>query len=159
MTVNKRDKAFELLQFELGFNFSDGFQVGGNYSSIVQDSNIIYISGQIPRIGTTIEYPGVVGDNITLEEAQLAAKICIMRALGIARAHLGTLGRVNKLLKMNVFIKASQEFGQHSQVSDGASEILHKIFADQSQHARTSVGVISLPKNAAVEIDLTLSSS
>lgn len=159
MSTNKRDKEFEILAFELGFDFSAGFLTGGNYSPAMNENNLLFISGQIPKIGNEIEFQGRIGETLSLEQAQLAAKICIMRLLGIAKIHFGSLGRINKILKMNVYLQSSAEFSLHSEVADSASNILHKIFEEQGQHARTSVGVFSLPKNAALEIDLTLSTN
>ena len=84
----------------------------------------------------------------------MAAKICVMRAIALLLQHLGSLDRVQQILRISVYVQSASNFTQHSEVSDGASEVLHAIFGEAGVHSRTSVGVIQLPKNAPVEIDL-----
>ena len=97
---------------------------------------------------------GRVGEDVPLERAQLAAKISAMRALALLRQALGSLDRVERILRITVFVQCAQTFTQQSEVADGASEILFRVLGDAGVHSRTSVGVCQLPKNAPVEIDL-----
>lgn len=157
MDKHKRDKKFETLIYELGLNFSDGYHAGGKYLAVKQDNYLIYISGQIPKIGNQLEFQGTVCDDVTIEQAKMAAKICILRAIGVTKEHIGSLNRVHQILRMNVYIQATKDFEQHSEIADAASEILEEIFGENGAHTRTSVGVLSLPKNSPIELDLTLS--
>ena len=150
----KREERFQQIVKELGYTFDGEIKVGGNYSPLVQHQSTIYISGQIPRIGNEVVIQGALGTDVTLEIGQIAAKICVMRAIALLLKHLGSLDRVQKILRISVYVQSSAGFTQQSEVSDGASEVLYSIFGEAGVHSRTSVGVFQLPKNAPVEIDL-----
>jgi enamine deaminase RidA (YjgF/YER057c/UK114 family) len=77
-----------------------------------------------------------------------------MRALALLRQSLGSLDKVDKILRVSVFVQSAQDFTQQSEVADSASEVLYAVLGDTGVHTRTSVGVYQLPKNAAVELDL-----
>jgi enamine deaminase RidA (YjgF/YER057c/UK114 family) len=145
---------FEAISNELGIHFEQEIRAGANYEVAVQDGNAIYVSGQIPRVHGKIAVTGRVGQDVSLEEAQQAARISTLRALAILRQSLGSLDRISKVLRVTVFVQSAQDFTMQSEVADAASEILYKVFAPHGGHTRTSVGVYQLPKNAAVEIDL-----
>lgn len=99
---------------------------------------------------------GALGADVSLEAGQVAAKICVMRAVALLLRQLGSLDRVQKILRISVYVQSSASFTQQSEVSDGASEVLYSIFGDAGVHSRTSVGVFQLPKNALVEIDFVV---
>ena len=153
-TSISRDALFEQASASLGHRFDGEIRIGGNYSSAVENGNEIYISGQIPRVDTTVVVTGRVGAETSLDEGKYAAKICAMRALAILRQSLGSLARVKSILRITVYVQSAADFTQQSEVADGASEILHTIFGSAGAHTRTSVGVYQLPKNASVELDM-----
>lgn len=150
---NQRDQKFKSLAAELGYSFDGEIKIGGNYVPLLQHGDQVFISGQIPRVGNEVVVTGRVGEVVDLVTAQLAAKICVMRALALLQQSLGSLDKVSKVLRISVFVQSAHDFTQQSEVSDGASEILYAVFGEAGRHARTSVGVYQLPKNAAVEID------
>ena len=152
-----REDHFHQIANDLGYRFDGEIKVGGNYASLVEHQNTIYISGQIPRVGDQIVIHGALGADISLESGQLAAKICVMRAVALLLKHLGTLDQIKKILRMTVYVQSAKGFTQQSEVADGASAVLRSIFGDAGIHTRTSVGVLQLPKNAPVEIDLMVS--
>jgi enamine deaminase RidA (YjgF/YER057c/UK114 family) len=147
-----REERFEKIAQKMGYSFDGEMKVGGNYSPLVQHHDTIYISGQIPRVGNEIVIQGALGGEVTLEQGQLAAKICVMRAVALLKKHLGSLDKVKKVFQISVYVQSMASFTQQSEVSDGASEVLHEIFGEAGIHSRTSVGVFQLPKNAPVEI-------
>jgi enamine deaminase RidA (YjgF/YER057c/UK114 family) len=149
-----RDDKFNELATQLGYSFDGEIKIGGNYVSAVRHESHIYISGQIPRVGDTVVVVGRVGAEVSVPQAQLAAKVCAMRALALLRQSLGSLDQVHKILRITVFVQSAQGFTQHSEVADGASEVLYAVLGDAGVHTRTSVGVYQLPKNASVELDL-----
>jgi enamine deaminase RidA (YjgF/YER057c/UK114 family) len=151
---NSRNDKFEQLATQLGYSFDGEIKIGGNYASAVRHESHIYISGQIPRVGDTVVVVGRVGAEVSVPQAQLAAKVCAMRALALLRQSLGSLDQVHKILRITVFVQSAQGFTQHSEVADGASEVLYAVLGDAGVHTRTSVGVYQLPKNASVELDL-----
>ena len=141
-----REACFRQIAKELGYAFDGEIKVGGNYIPLVQHQDIIYISGQVPRIGNEVVIQGALGADVTLEAGQMAAKICVMRAIALLLKHLGSLDRVQKILRISVYVQSSASFTQQSEVSDGASEVLYSVFGDAGVHSRTSVGVLQLPK-------------
>jgi len=137
-----------------GFDLASPLQIGGNYSSVTEHNGTAYVSGQVPRIASTITSLGRVGEEVSLAQARTAAEVCALRALAILEQTYG-LERIKSVLKVNVFVQAAPEFTQASEVADAASDLLVGVFGESGRHARTSVGVYRLPKNASVELDLT----
>jgi len=151
------DSRFAEAAAALGYSFDGDIRIGGNYVSLVRDGNVMYVSGQVPRVGSTVVVTGRVGEQVTLAQAQLAAKVCVMRTLVLLQRELGTLGNVRQVLRMTVYTQSAADFTQQSEVADCASELLHFVLGESGKHTRTSVGVYQLPKNASVEIDLVAS--
>ena len=149
-----RNQKFTQIAQQLGYDFDGQILIGGHYVSLIEHQGVIELSGQIPRVGSAVVVTGRVGESVTLSEAQIAAKICVMRALTLLRNHLGDLERIDKILKLNVFVQSAHDFTQQSEVADGASDVLYEIFGEVGVHTRTSVGAYQLPKNASVELDL-----
>jgi len=148
------DARFRQTAEELGYSFDGEIKIGGNYVPIVRHQNELYISGQIPRVGDTVVVTGRAGADTSLAQAQLAAKICAMRALALVQRSLGSLDEVKRVLRMNLYVQCAEDFTQQSEVADGASEILFFVLGDAGAHTRSSIGVYQLPKNATVELDL-----
>lgn len=148
------ESRFAAMEEALGLSFSGEIKIGGNYVSVVRHGSQVFVSGQIPRVGSEVVVTGSVGAEVTLVQAQLAAKVCTMRALALLRQTLGSLESVSRVLRVTVFVQSAQGFTQQSEVADGASEVLYAVFGEAGVHTRTSVGVYQLPKNAAVELDL-----
>jgi enamine deaminase RidA (YjgF/YER057c/UK114 family) len=149
-----RDTRFEALAIEIGHRFDGEIKIGGHYVPVLRHGGLLYVSGQIPRVGDTILVVGRVGAEVTLAEARLAAQVCAMRALALLRQSLGSLDAIGQLLRLTVYVQSAADFTQHSEVADAASDVLHTVLGDAGRHTRTSVGVYQLPKNAAVELDL-----
>ena len=149
-----RDASFSAAAAELGYSFDGEIKIGGNYVPLVQEGPVIYVSGQIPRVGDSVVVTGRAGSSVTLAQAQLAAKVCVMRALALLQRSLGSLERIRSIARITVYVQCAEDFTHHSEVADGASELLHAILGKAGAHTRTSVGVYQLPKNATVELDL-----
>ena len=149
-----RDEAFLDAAQALGHSFDGEIKRGGNYLPLVRVGDTVYVSGQVPRVGDTVVMTGRAGLDVTLEQAQLAARICAMRALALLQRSLGSLEKVRAVPKVNVYVQCADGFAQQSEVADAASELLVAVLGPDGAHARTSIGVFQLPKNAAVELDL-----
>jgi len=149
-----RDTAFNQAAAALGYSFDGDIKLGGNYVPLARDGHHVYVSGQVPRVGDRVVVTGRAGAEVTLAQAQLAAKVCALRALALLQRSLGSLEAVRAILKVNVYTQSSADFTQQSEVADAASELLHAVLGPAGAHARTSVGVFQLPKNATVELDL-----
>lgn len=152
-----RDARFQDEAARLGYRFDGDIRTGGNYTPLVQDGQLIYVSGQIPRVDQTVVVIGAAGGEVPLLRAQHAAQVCVMRALALLQRHLGSLERLRAVPRVQVYVQSAPGFTQQSEVADAASDLLHRVLEAAGAHARTSVGVFQLPKNATVEIDLVAS--
>ena len=106
------------------------------YSQRSRRTNIFGVSGQVPRVGSTVVVTGRVGVDVDLARAQLAARICVMRALVLLQRSLGSLDAVKQVLRMNVFVQCADTFTQHSEVADAASDLIVQILGPTAAHAR-----------------------
>jgi enamine deaminase RidA (YjgF/YER057c/UK114 family) len=107
-------------------------------------------------VGTTVVVTGRVGDAVSLDKAREGAQISTLRSLSLLRRSLGSLDAVEKVLRVGVFVQCTADFTQQSEVADAASDLLHRVFGDAGVHVRTAVGVYALPKNATVEVEMTV---
>ncbi|WP_315532972.1 RidA family protein [Delftia acidovorans] len=148
------DERFAQAALELGHRFDGEIKIGGNYSPVVRDSQQLFVSGQIPRVGDEVLYVGTVGAGIDLASARTAAAICAMRALAFVQRAAGSLDAVRAVARITVYVRSAPDFTQQSEVADGASDLIARVLGPVGAHTRTSVGVLQLPKGAAVELDL-----
>ncbi len=126
-----------------------------SYVTAVQTGNLVYTCGALPMKEGVIAYTGALGGFlITLEEGQQAARLCCMNLLSILKAHLGTLRRIEQVVKLTGYVNSRPGFTQQAMIINGASDLLVDVLGDAGRHARTSVGVVALPLDAAVEVDL-----
>lgn len=127
----------------------------GSYVQCVRSGNLLYLSGGISINGDE-SYYGKVGQDITLEQGQSAARAAILNRLAVVEQEIGSLDKVAKIVALNGFVNAGPEFYDHPKVLNGASDLLLEIFGDIGRHSRTAVGVSALPLNVAVEISLVV---
>jgi enamine deaminase RidA (YjgF/YER057c/UK114 family) len=149
-----RQEVFASSCNRLGIRFEDEIRGGANYEVAAENEGQLFVSGMIPRAQGEIIVTGRVGEATSLEAARRAAEVCVLRGIAVLRQSLGSLDRVKKILRVNVYVQSAGDFTQQSEVADAASDILYAVFAPAGGHTRTSVGVYQLPKNASVEIDL-----
>ncbi|MDP9128653.1 MAG: RidA family protein [Pseudomonadota bacterium] len=124
------------------------------YVPYVIAGNFVFISGQLPMENGELKYRGSVGKDIDLASARAAAQLCALNLLAqINAACDGDISRVVRCVKLGGFVVSAPDFYDQPQVANGASELMEKIFGEAGRHARTTVGVSHLPKNASVEID------
>lgn len=154
---SSRQTALDSFIQTLGYNFDSAIRIGGNYVSVVQDGNVAWVSGQIPRVGDAVVVAGRAGADVTLAQARLGAQVSVVRALLLLRQSLGSLDRIGRVLRINVFVQCAPDFTQQSEVADAASDLLHAVLGEAGRHTRTSLGIYQLPKNATVEVDMVVS--
>jgi enamine deaminase RidA (YjgF/YER057c/UK114 family) len=125
-----------------------------NYVPFVIHNNLVYISGQLPMDKGKVAYTGIVGKDLTQEDAVKAAEFCAINILAQLNAACeGNLEKVTRCIKLGVFVASTPEFTSQPAIGNGASNLIANIFGDKGKHARLAVGVSSLPLNAAVEIE------
>lgn len=138
----------------LGFKLPVPSAPAANYVSTVRTGNLLSISGQISRNEDGTAFSGTVGGSVTAEDGRKAAEIAAVNVLAqIAGATNGSLAAVRRIVRLGVFIAATPDFKRHSEVANGASDLVVAVFGDAGRHSRAAIGVSSLPVGAAVEID------
>ena len=137
---------------ELGLTLPQAAAPVASYVPTVLANGMLHISGQLPfKDGALVT--GRVGDGVSLEDAKEAAKLCALMLVAQMKAALGTLGRVERIVKLGVFVNSTGDFTDQPKVANGASDLMVALFGDAGKHARSAVGVPVLPLGAAVEID------
>ena len=128
-----------------------------NYLPYRLHGRTLYLSGMIPvREGSPI-HTGRVGEDVTIEQGQECARLCVINGLAWMRTALGgSLNRIEAVLRVRGFVACNPGFARQPQVINGASDLLVEIFGDAGRHTRAAVGSVSLPLNVPVEIDFTL---
>jgi enamine deaminase RidA (YjgF/YER057c/UK114 family) len=120
-----------------------------------REGNLIFTSGMLPMVNGEMKYTGRVGSEVTVEEAQAAARLCIMNALSVIKAQIGSLSNITRVVKVVGFVCGTETFAQHPQVINGASNALTEVLGmEVGQHARSAVGVYNLPLNSPVEVEI-----
>ncbi|MBX6744406.1 MAG: RidA family protein [Acetobacteraceae bacterium] len=115
---------------------------------------LVVISGQIPLQGGKIVCAGKLGAGVTVAEGKAAARLCFINLVAqLKMACTGDLDRVKRVVRLGGFIAATPEFTEHALVMNGASDLAVEIFGEAGRHARTTIGVPSLPGDAAVEVE------
>jgi enamine deaminase RidA (YjgF/YER057c/UK114 family) len=127
----------------------------GAYVPVLQQGELLLLSGQIPVIDGKVAYAGKVGAEGPMEEAQAAARLCTLNGLALASQHLGGLERIKQVVHVAVYVASGPGFTQQHLVANGASELLVEVFGEAGKHTRAAVGVAELPLNSTVEVVLT----
>ncbi|UGV28482.1 RidA family protein [Rhodopseudomonas boonkerdii] len=142
---------------EQGIELHAAAAAGAAYQPVVVHGDIAYVSGQLPRDGDHVLVQGQVGRDVDIAQGKHGARVAFIRVLTALRDALGSLERVDRVLKLTVFVHSAADFSGQSQVADGASQLIFELFGkERGGHARTSVGVAQLPRNAAVEVEATI---
>lgn len=139
---------------EMGIELPQPGAPVANYVPFVRCGRLLFIAGQLPRSSGELRFVGKLGREIGIEDGRNAARLCALNVVGHLRGALGgDLDRVKRCVRVGGFVNSTPEFEDHPKVLDGASDLLVQIFGDAGRHARTAVGVSSLPYNVAVEVD------
>src|SRR5262245_5711402 len=125
----------------------------GAYVESSDVGNLLFLTGMLPFVGGRLAVSGRLGENLSVEQGQEAARIASLNALAAAKQHLGSLDRLKKLVKLTVLIATTEQFVDHAPVADGASKIFNQIFGPEAGHTRLVYGVQSLPVGAPVLVD------
>lgn len=138
---------------ELGITLPTPMAPLANYVPYIITGSLAVISGQVPAADGKIAYTGKLGP-VSVEQAQAAARLCLVNVVAQLRAACGgDLDRVVRCVRLGGFIAAPADFTQHAVVMNGASDLCVSIFGDAGRHARTTIGVPSLPGDATVEVE------
>lgn len=137
----------------LGITLPEAPQPLGAYVPFVLTGNLLFLSGILPLREGTLTVTGQVGETVSVEEAQAAARQIVVNALALVKSALGDLGRIGRCVKLNGYVASGAGFTEQPKVLNAASELLAAVLGEAGRHARAAVGVASLPLNAPLEID------
>jgi len=139
---------------ELGITLPPPPKPVGAYRPVAIDGDHAWVSGQIPVVDGQPLHPGVVGRDVTVEQAKAAAERAALQALSALQHELGDLDRVRLIVRVGVYVTSATDFVRHAEVGNGATELLVRVFGDDGRPARVSMGVAALPLGACVEVEL-----
>ncbi|WP_322795189.1 RidA family protein [Tepidiforma sp.] len=127
----------------------------GLYAPCARSGSQLYISGQVPRTpdGAGLAATGKLGHDVTVEEGAALARQCALQALAVARAELGSLDRVVRVVRVAGYVASAPGFTGHPAVVNGASQLLLDVFGEAGRHARIAIGVAELPGGVPVEVE------
>ncbi len=128
----------------------------GSYEKAVLTGNLLFLSGQGPRKPGVYLYRGKVGREYTLAEGYEAAQFTALSLLATAKAVLGDLDRVKRVVKVLGFVNCTEDFTDQPKVINGASDLLVQVFGEKGRHARSAIGAQQLPGGIPVEIEMIL---
>lgn len=127
-----------------------------NYVAFSRTGNLLLTSGQLPLKDGKLTSTGLLGRDVDVAAGQEAAKYCAVNILAQARAALGDLEKIRRVIKITVFVASAPDFVEQHLVANGASDLLAAVLGEKGKHARSAVGSASLPLNAPVEIEAIL---
>lgn len=139
---------------ELGIILPTPMAPIANYLPFVRTGDLVVVSGQVPAQDGKVAITGKVTDGLTIEQGVAAARLCFVNVLAQLKVSCGgDLDRVQQVVRLGGFVAAPASFSQHAVVMNGASDLAVAVFGEAGRHARTTIGVPSLPADAAVEVE------
>ena len=139
---------------ELGIALPEAAAPVANYVAYVVSGNVVHVAGQLPVENGELKYAGAVGGEVSVEAGAAAARLCALNVIAQVKAACGgDLDRVARVLKLNGFVNAPAGFTDQPRVVNGASDLMVDVFGEAGRHARSAIGMGSLPFDASVEVD------
>ncbi len=144
--------SYEVRLAEIGIELPKAAAPVASYVPVVIHGGLAHVSGQLPFVDGEL-VKGRLGENVTLDDGVKAARACGLMILAQLKAALGSLDRVERIVKLGAFVNSTGDFDGQPKIANGASELMAEVFGDAGKHARSAVGVPILPLGAAVEVD------
>ena len=139
---------------QMGITLPAAPNPAANYVNVVRTGNLLYLAGKGPNGPDGKYITGKLGQDLTIEQGYEAAKSVAVNQIAVLKAELGDLSKVKRIIKVNGMINTTPDFTDHSKVMNGFSDMMVAVFGEKGKHARSSVGMCSLPFNIAVEVEL-----
>lgn len=140
----------------MGINLPEAAAPAANYVPFVRAGNMLYPSGQLPMKDGKLHITGLLGRDVDTAAGKEAAKLCAINVLAQAKAALGDLEKIVRLVKINIYVASAPDFTEQHLVGNGASDFFAEVLGERGKHARVAVGMAALPLNAAVEVEAIL---
>ena len=138
---------------ELGLELPPVPQPVASYVPVVVAGGLAFVAGQVASSEGKLLFEGKLGEALGVEEGMQAARRCALQAMAALRSALGSLGRVQRIVKLTVFVASAPGFAEQHKVANGASDLFGEVFGELGRHARSAVGVAELPLGAPVEVE------
>jgi enamine deaminase RidA (YjgF/YER057c/UK114 family) len=138
---------------DLGITLPAAAAPAANYVPFMRTGNLVFTAGQLPLRDGKLQVTGLLGRDVDTAAGKEAAKLCAINILAQAKAAIGDLEKIRRLVKITVFVASAPDFTEQHLVANGASDFLVEVLGEPGKHARSAVGTASLPLNAAVEIE------
>jgi enamine deaminase RidA (YjgF/YER057c/UK114 family) len=140
---------------DLGFPLDKiKYAPGGMIEPCALDGDTLYLSGQVPFDGDDLKFVGKVPSQVSVADAQKAAALCAANLLRVARKHLGSLDRIERVVRVTGYVNTDADFTDCHLVINGASQVLKDVLGKAGSHARTALGMGQLPLGVAVEVEM-----
>lgn len=140
----------------MGYPLDDVPGAGAIYRPVVVTGRTVYVSGAVPIAGGQLASKGKVPSQVTLEDAKRAAALCAANNLRVVRAHLGSLGKIERVVRVTGYVNSDPDFTDQHLVINGASELLRDVFGEAGVGARSAVGMAQLPLGSSTETEMIL---
>ena len=145
---------------ELGIELPPEPPPAANYVPYMQEGSLVFVAGQVPRAADgSLPFRGKVGRELSEEEGYRAARLCALNCLAQVKAALGSLDRVKQVVRIGGFVNSAEDFVNHPEVINGASDVVVEVFGERGRHARAAVGCSALPRGVAVEVEMIVAVS
>lgn len=141
---------------ELEIELPEPPKPGGNYITHRQNGDMLYLAGIISFASNGEAWSGQVGKERNLDDGYLAARVCALNALATIRSITGTLDAIDQFISVNGYVNAIPSYGESPSVINGASDLFVELFGEPGRHVRAAVSVAGLPRNATVEVQVTV---
>ena len=141
---------------ELNISLPEAPKPVAAYIPAKQTGKLVFTAGQLPMVNGELFSKGLLGQDVEIDDAKKAARICTLNALAAIKGVIGDLDRIKQIVRVVGYVASVPTFTQQPAVVNGASELLLEIFGEAGKHARSAVGMAVLPLNASVEIELTV---
>jgi enamine deaminase RidA (YjgF/YER057c/UK114 family) len=156
MSVIEKTVDPELRLKELGINLPQPPKPLGAYVEAVQTGNLLFLSGTLPVEAGKPKYVGRIGDELSVDEGQRAARLAALNALALAKEHLGSLNKVKRVVRLGASLVTTADFRELPKVADAASDLLVSVFGPEKTSTRLVFGMGTLPLGVCVELELIL---
>lgn len=141
---------------KLGIELPEAAAPVANYLPYIINGKQLWVAGQVPFWNGEIKFSGVVGQNVSVDDAVEAARICALNILAQTKAAIGDLDRIAQVIKLGGFVNGAPNFTDQPKVINGASDLLVQVLGNKGLHARSAVGAGGLPLNVPVEVDAVI---
>ena len=141
---------------ELGLSLPPAPSPMGSYLPWTRIGNIVFISGQLPRRGDELIYKGKIPSQLSIEQGIEASRLCALNAISVLKSAIVELDKVEQILRLTCWVASDADFFDQPQIANGASDLLVEVFGERGKHSRMTTGVIALPANAPVAVDLVV---